>query len=84
MLPTIQAVGHRDPINMSGLPNYWVDLNDRQEDAAQAPLPLLDPNMQMTVWIPLYSPHASVAPVVFQRANTAPTPVCEDPAVGPR
>jgi hypothetical protein len=77
MLSTIHAVDRRDSITMNGLPNYWEDLNHRQEDVAPTPLSLLDPNMQMAVWIPLYSPHASAAPVLFQRASTVPTPVCD-------
>lgn len=79
MLQHIEAVSYRDPVSMNSLPPYWADLNHRQEDGAQGPLPVLYPNMQMTVWIPLYSPHASVAPVLFQRAHTAPTPVGVDP-----
>jgi hypothetical protein len=57
---------------MNGLPNYWGDVSDGQEDS------LLDPNMQMAVWIPLYSPHASPAPALLQRASTVPTPVCDE------
>jgi hypothetical protein len=84
MLLTIQAVGHCESISMNGLAHYWGDLNHRPEDAAQGPLPLIDPNMQMTVWIPVYSPHASVAPVLFPRANTASTPVCDGRSVRPQ
>ena len=72
MLPTIAAVDCCDSITMNGLPNYWGDVNDGQEDS------LLDPNMQMAVWIPLYSPHASAAPALLQRASTVPTPVCDE------
>jgi hypothetical protein len=77
MLLNVQAFGYSNSISMSGLPNYWGDLNHRQEDTPLGPLPLLDTNMQMTLWVPLYSPHASVAPVIFQRANTAPIQVCK-------
>jgi hypothetical protein len=78
MLPNVQAPDASDSIGMDGLPNYWGELSHRQDDAPQGAMPLLDANMQMTLWIPIYSPQASVAPIVFQRANTAPVQVCTD------
>jgi hypothetical protein len=70
---------------MEGLPIYWGDLNHHQNnlgDATQETLPLMDGNVQMTLWIPFHSTQASVAPVLFQRANTAPVQVCPDPLRG--
>jgi hypothetical protein len=75
MLPNLQALNYPDLIGMDGLPNYWGDLNHRQE-LAQGALPLLDTNLQLTLWVPLCSPQAPLAPVLFQRANTAPVQVC--------
>jgi hypothetical protein len=72
---------------MEGLPIYWGDLNHHQDnlgDPTQETLPLTDGNVQMTLWIPFHSTQTSVAPVLFQRANTAPVQVCPDHCVATR
>jgi hypothetical protein len=83
-LPDIQACSDVDSTNMEGLPIFWDDLNHHQDnlgDATQETLPLVDGNVQMTLWIPFHSTQTSVAPVLFQRANTAPVQVCPDHCV---
>ena len=69
---------------MEGLPIYWDDLNHHQDnldDVTQETLPLMDGNVQMTLWVPFHSAPTSVAPVLLQRANTAPVQVCPDHCV---
>jgi hypothetical protein len=83
-LPDIQACSDVDSTNMEGLPIFWGDLNHHQDnlgDATQETLPLVDGNVQMTLWIPFHSTQTSVAPVLFQRANTAPIQVCPEHCV---
>ena len=65
---------------MDDLPDSWKDLSHQWSlgDTNQEAIPPLDTNMQMALWIPLYPPQSSIAPVLFQRATTAPIQVCMD------